>query len=282
VASARAIGDRLEELALDSEEEVSWIGLTLTAKDRWSLVPLGFDLYSGLPGVALFLAYLGAISEQKRYTALARSIVTAILYHRKEHQGHRWPIGAFDGLGGIVYLLTHLGVLWNDPELLREANSSAEDLKSLIKYDRKFDITSGAAGCIMSLLALYRVSPDGHTLATAIQCGDHLLKYSKQFEKGIAWPAYFPAKGPLTGLAHGAAGIGWALLEVAALSGEIRFQEAALEAFKYEEGLFSAERTGPICGKQTSAAVQMRNVRMHFGSDGAMAHRESHLPEFGH
>jgi len=29
---------------------------------------------------------------------------------------------------------------------------------------------------------------------------------------------------------------------VAALSGEIRFQEAALEAFKYEEGLFSAER----------------------------------------
>jgi len=58
----------------------------------------------------------------------------------------------------------------------------------------------------------------------------------------IAWPSYFPAEGPLTGLAHGASGIGWALLELAAISGEVRFKEAALKAFSYERSLFSIER----------------------------------------
>jgi type 2 lantibiotic biosynthesis protein LanM len=242
LVAAQAIGDHLESLALDGEEGVSWVGLTLTAKNHWSLVPLGFDLYSGLPGVALFLAYLGAISEEKRYTKLARTIVKVILRHLKEYRVPALSIGAFAGLSGIIYLLTHLGVLWDEPQLLHEANRSAEGLNSLIKYDRKFDITGGAAGCILSLSALYRVSPTEHTLATVIQCGDHLLKSAQPVEKGIAWPPYSPAKGPLTGLAHGAAGIGWALLEAAGLSGEMRFQEAALDAFKYEESLFSTER----------------------------------------
>lgn len=242
LVAAQAIGDHLESLALDSEEGVSWTGLTLTAKDHWSLVPLGFDLYSGLPGVALFLAYLGAVSAEKRYTALARTIVQVILRHLQAHRVPPMSIGAFDGLGGLVYLLAHLGVLWNEPQLLREAHRSAEGLNSLIKYDSKFDITSGAAGCIMSLAALYRVSSHEYTLATAIQCGEHLLKCAQQREHGIAWSPYCPARGPLTGLAHGAAGIGWALLEVAGLSGERRFQEAALNAFKYEEALFSAAR----------------------------------------
>jgi lantibiotic modifying enzyme len=186
LAAAQAIGDHLESLALDSEEGISWIGLTRMAKDHWSLVPLGFDLYSGLPGVALFLAYLGAVSEEQRYTALARTIVQMILRHLQEHRVPALSIGAFDGLGGLIYLLTHLGALWNEPHLWREAHRSAEGLNSLIKYDRKFDITSGAAGCIMSLAALYRVSSHEPTLATVIQCGDHLLKCAQQRKSGMA------------------------------------------------------------------------------------------------
>jgi lantibiotic modifying enzyme len=66
-------------------------------------------------------------------------------------------IGAFEGLGGIIFLLTHLGIIWNDPDLLIEAKRTAESIHALIFYDRKYDVTGGAAGCIMSLLALHRV-----------------------------------------------------------------------------------------------------------------------------
>ena len=58
----------------------------------------------------------------------------------------------------------------------------------------------------------------------------------------MAWPPYFPAKGPLSGLAHGASGIAWVLFELAELSGEKRFSKVALQAFKYEEALFVPER----------------------------------------
>ncbi len=242
LGAAEAAGERLDALALRSGEDISWIGLTLTKKDNWSLVPLGLDLYNGLPGVALFLAYLGTVSQETRYTTLARTAVTTIRRHLSAFPLHRFSIGAFDGLGGIVYLFTHLGIMWNDPELLLEAKRIAESSRALIFYDRKFDITSGSAGCIMSLLALQSVAPGENILAAAVECGDHLLGHAQSLQDGIAWPPYFPAKGPLTGLAHGASGIAWALLELSELSGEKRFREAALKAFSYENSLFSSEK----------------------------------------
>jgi lantibiotic modifying enzyme len=45
----------------------------------------------------------------------------------------------------------------------------------------------------------------------------------------------------LTGFSHGAAGIAWALLELAVVSGEERFRTAALDAIAYERSLFSPD-----------------------------------------
>jgi lantibiotic modifying enzyme len=39
---------------------------------------LGTDLADGLPGVALFLAYLGAIAQEERYTTLAYAAATTL------------------------------------------------------------------------------------------------------------------------------------------------------------------------------------------------------------
>ena len=243
MAAAEAIGERLNTLALHNNENVSWIGLTLTATGKWSLVPLGIDLYNGLPGVALFLAYLGKLSQKAQYTALARKTVSTIRRQLATISLNSFSIGAFEGLGGLIYVLSHLGILWDDSDLLHEAKRIAESLRTLIFYDRKFDITSGAAGCIMSCLALYRAAPCESTLTIAIECGDQLLGHALSLHDDvIAWSPYFPAQGPLTGLAHGASGIAWALLELSASSGEIRFKDAALKAFNYENKLFSADR----------------------------------------
>ena len=60
-------------------------------------------------------------------------------------------------------------------------------------------------------------------------------------ERGIAWDSRIPALGPLTGFAHGNAGIAWALGELADLTGEARFRTAERAAVAYERSLFSAE-----------------------------------------
>jgi len=57
---------------------------------------------------------------------------------------------------------------------------------------------------------------------------------------GVGW-VIPPQTTALTGVSHGAAGIGWALLELAAISGEARFRKTAMEAMAYERSLFSPE-----------------------------------------
>ena len=97
-------------------------------------------------------------------------------------------------------------------------------------------------GCIGALLSLWRCKPSDATLAVAIQCGEHLLSQAQPQEYGIAWAdTISEATKPLTGFSHGTSGIAWALLELAALSGEQRFHNAALEALAYERSVFSHE-----------------------------------------
>jgi type 2 lantibiotic biosynthesis protein LanM len=239
LTAAQAVGDRLEVLALRGEQDVSWLGLTLINERHWSLAPLSINLYDGLPGVVLFLTYLGAITKEERYTVLAQAALTTL--RGKMERSFLKSIGGFNGRGGLIYTLAHLGVVWNEPALLAEAQAVVDLLPAMIDLDEHFDIISGAAGCIGSLLSLYRCNPSDRTLAVAIKCGEHLLAKAQPMEHGIAWMPKFGGTKPLTGFSHGAAGIAWALLELAAATGEERFRKAALDAIAYERSLFRPE-----------------------------------------
>jgi type 2 lantibiotic biosynthesis protein LanM len=239
--AAQAIGERLEALALPNENDVNWLGLILTKERYWSPVPLGIDLYDGLPGITLFLAYLGAITQEPRYSKLAKATLKTIRRQIERRKASITWIGAFNGWGGLIYTLVHLGVLWNDSALMAEAEAIADLLPPLIEQDKQIDLAHGAAGCIGSLISLYCCVPSERILATAIQCGDYLITRAQPMEQGIGWVIADVGKTPLTGFAHGAAGIGWALLELAALTNEERFRIAALKAIAYERSVFSPE-----------------------------------------
>ena len=91
-----------------SGDDVAWLGVIPASESEWRLAPLGLDLYDGMPGVALFLAELGAISGERRYTELARSAIGTVRRHLKENHPLE-IIGGFAGWGGILYALTRLG-----------------------------------------------------------------------------------------------------------------------------------------------------------------------------
>ncbi len=238
--AACTVGDRLEMLAIKDKGEAAWIGLGLVDERIWSLVPLGVDLYGGMPGVAMFLAYLGDITGERQYTELAQATLNAIRSHVEKIREYQKSIGGFEGWGGIIYLLTHLGSLWQQPALLAEAEAIVAMLPDLIAGDEHLDIIGGAAGCIGALMCLYQQAPTTGTLAAAVQCGDHLLAKARPLEQSGGWLTPMAEK-PLTGFSHGAAGIAWALMELAAVSGEDRFREAALAGLAYERTLFSPE-----------------------------------------
>lgn len=241
LATARAAGDRLEALAVKDGEERTWFGLTLGWNRQWRLMPLSLDLYGGLPGVALFLAYLGEVTGESRYRALAESAVRTMRRKHGDPRNQPPAVGGYLGWGGLLYAYAHLGRLWGRPDLLDMAASCVAGLETRIDEDDSLDVLGGAAGAILALSALQRCAPSERTVAAARRCGEHLLKTARRQERGLGWHTRLQPEAALTGFSHGAAGIACALLEVGALTGEARFREAACEALEYERSLFAPE-----------------------------------------
>lgn len=247
LAAAVAAGDRLAALALRGSEDATWIGLQSLQGRDWHLRPLGSDLYGGLPGVAVFLAYLAEVTGEERFRQLARAGWQTLWREWASLKGPLTSVGGYDGWGGLLWTLAHLGRLWDDRALLDEAHRIVERLPELIAKDGMFDVLNGTAGCLAGLLALQATEPADRTLAAALACGEHLLAHVRPMARGAGWRSSSAlASQPLAGFAHGASGIAWALLELEAMidgsGGESRWRRAALDAFEYERGLYVPEQ----------------------------------------
>jgi type 2 lantibiotic biosynthesis protein LanM len=247
---AGAAGKRLTELALANAHGASWLGVAPLDESTWGLVPSGTDLYAGASGMALFLAYLGAFTGTRSHTALAERALRSLraqagtwleaAEEKTEQNRYRPTVGAFDGLGSIIYLFTNLGVLWGNEDLLTDAKELVELLPPLISRDDRLDIIYGSAGCVLSLLGLYAVRPTPRILEVAIQCGDRLVDTARPMPEGFAWKT-LAEQPPLGGFSHGTAGISLALSKMAAVTGIERFRQGALDALRYDRSLFVPE-----------------------------------------
>lgn len=243
ISTAQAVGDQLCKGALWHENAADWFGLTWAKEREWRVTPAGLDLQSGLPGIILFLSYLGALTKDLRYIALAKSAVQTLRGEMEQLKTHL-DLARIGGmsisnmLGSCIYLFSHLATLWHEPAWLDEAEALVVLLSEHIEKDDMFDIVDGAAASIASLLSLYAVAPSSRTLAAAIRCGDHLLASAQAMEQGVAWRTSRHETLP-PGFGRGTTGIAWSLLRLAAVSGERRFHQAALAALAYERCLLS-------------------------------------------
>ncbi len=247
VAAARAVGEWFADQAIrDEEGHATWIGLEFRNR-LWSMVPAPEDLYAGLPGIALFLAYLGTITGEARWTVLAREAMSSLLARFEDSNPASGPeaIGAFSGWGGILYAAAHLGSLWQDPDLIATAERLAEKIPPRIECDEDLDVVGGAAGAILGLLALHRATGSRRALAVATLCGERLLARSHPAGSGVGWLTRLATERPQIGFSHGNAGIGLALVELGAelgaTAGDARFLAAGLAANDWEREAFWPE-----------------------------------------
>jgi type 2 lantibiotic biosynthesis protein LanM len=238
LAMAEAVSIRLHELALRCEGRAAWLGLAKTRSRGWWLRPLDADLYSGLPGIALYLAHAGEILQRREDSLLARQSLAEL--DRQLKQRDRLPfVGGFDGWGGLVYTWLRLGLLWGDESLVQKAVRAVPKIAELLVEDRDLDLIRGAAGGIVPLLALHRLAGDRSALELAQLMGDRLVAAAQPFKAGVCWrTASFPIH-PLTGFSHGTSGFAWALLELFGATGEARYREVAARALAFEQEFFS-------------------------------------------
>ncbi len=179
------------------------------------------------------------MSGEARFEDLGRR-AWVTLRHQLQSGGLKLPgVGAFTGWGGILYSQIHLAALWDDATLLKDAESVVRELPEMIALDEWNDVVGGAAGCLLSLLALHEVHPSEATLQVAVLCGERLLANAVDQEQGCGWVLEPAGPKPLGGLSHGVAGIALALLKLSDFSGQDRFRKLALRALDYERSLFS-------------------------------------------
>ncbi len=221
--AATEIGDRLIELRVSDSQEANWVGVLERANNRFVFGPLGYSLYSGAAGIAMFLAFLGEQTGDPRYERVARRAFVGV---RRELVGRaaKSEIGAFSGTSSMLYAAFHLARLWGDGSLLHRCLRVLPALQAKVAEDQKFDVVNGAAGCIPVLLLLHRSGESEQALDVARRAGDHLLAHSIRTPHGIGWGRPARGKLPLLGFAHGAAGIAWTLLELAAETGDERYR----------------------------------------------------------
>jgi type 2 lantibiotic biosynthesis protein LanM len=244
-----------EQIAADIERRciplrrggVTWLSLSFDPvyKRQVSAV-LGLDLYSGTLGIAIFLAALGNTTGDRRWATLAekctRNQLDQIRAPEMRTVLERMPLGIGTGVGSLIEGCRVLGGLLGDERYLLDAQyfsqfaSAAAAAKDMVS-----DVLGGAAGTILALLNLHRVTSAPELLERASSLGMALLEKRVQASTGHAvWLSSF-AERPLTGFGHGTAGIALALHRLGRENGETIFSAAAGEAIGYERAMFDPE-----------------------------------------
>ncbi|TFV74259.1 type 2 lantipeptide synthetase LanM [Blastococcus sp. CT_GayMR20] len=249
LAAALDIGRAIEATAItDGAGAVNWIGLQyLDEGDCHEIDVLNDFLYDGVAGVAVFLAALFRSTGDAKWADLAlralggpRRRLRAVEPSARQMTARLRGIGAGSGLGSLLYAMSavagHLEGTDAAPALLADATSLAHWFTpATIAADDRLDVLGGGAGALLALLALHRATGDPDVLARALDCGEHLVSagsYNGNVE---------PPSARLTGFAHGAAGLAFALARLSAATSEHALLGGALEHLEYERARFSAE-----------------------------------------
>jgi len=219
---AERIGARLCRDALWSGDRCNWTGEFMEGESAvyGSMRP---GLYDGTSGIALFLWRLATATGDRIFRLTALGATRQAL--------SKMPVpgcGVYSG---------GLGILLAACEILGECDEAAV-LRQAAPDRALLDIISGSAGAIGALLELHRKQGGSRWIECAAAHGDLLVAEAVRADNGWSWKTIAGSRN-LTGLSHGTAGIGWALIELGKATGEARFREAGIEAFRYERNCFN-------------------------------------------
>jgi lantibiotic biosynthesis protein len=244
-----------------SSQELTQVGAPIVP----TVAALGTDLYGGSSGVALFLAQLAAIAgDRDAKDAATAAAANALRNAERLPAGHAMPLSFHGGLLGVAFAAHRVGTMTGATDLADRADAVLERVATEASSSHLFDVIGGHAGAIPALLALGRSLDRPALIDLAIGLGDELLAAAER--RGEVW-TWHPDRvaGPsvsgvlLTGLAHGASGLGLALLELHDATGRPEFLQAGRGAFAYEDTLYDPAKAnwpdlrGPAPGAAPSA-----------------------------
>jgi hypothetical protein len=234
---ATSIGRSIVKDAVWHQSQCNWVGASPPEKVSGvrgiTYVALGPDLYNGSSGIGLFLGELGSVTGDRDVvrTAIA-ALRRSLLFDRSRIERGYW--GAFTGWTGIALAAARCGTALGSDELITLTREYVQSATMDVASGAELDVMSGLAGGLVALLALQRYLPMGELNELVDRFGEILLTSAVCANGGKCWST-LPNRGDnLTGLAHGASGIGFALMELHRSTDDGCLRSTALQAFDYE------------------------------------------------
>lgn len=243
---------KLEENAIynSNKSKVGWIGVSLMGIEeiKWNVVPLNYDLYNGIGGIAIFLhAFCETYSDSGCHD-ICNAVDNSLDEYMKsilEYDsvvGNDSGGGYFSGECSLLNVFLILFQITSDEDYINRAEKLFKVIENQITSDEDNsmdnDVVSGLAGTIITLLKMYQFTNKSLYLEIAENAGEKLLAAAQKGNIGIGW-GISGQPFILAGLSHGASGIALALLKLGVFTKKEKYLKAAKYALYEEDSLYS-------------------------------------------
>jgi lantibiotic modifying enzyme len=242
---ARLIGAEVAAAALWSGERCTWRHPPEPDRaDVAEVVDGGF--YEGTAGIGWFLAHVAALSTQtapESESDLARAAVGAawstLDWISTEPIAQR--SGFYDGAPGALWAVAEIGAVLGDRHLIEQALNRLPLPITPAATAPDWDVVSGIAGSLLAFAGLFKrhVTPEaGRSEPTAvIHLAQRLETTIRDTLAGGSGDDCLP-----TGLAHGASGAAWTLLDAARITCQPIGSATIEQIFRYERAWHDPQR----------------------------------------
>jgi len=196
-----------------------------------------FNLYGGVPGIALFLATWGATWDLAYYRSAAhRLLKQGNFLDRSSEVIPFGSLGICRGAGAAVYTLCALGAILKDEQLFEIAESIVEHAAGLAIDPslEDLDLFEGLAGLVLAVSRMALVWPVFVVRKCLEVLSDRLRNSATMF---AAQPKY---GGPLAGFAHGLSGTSFALAAAFGAIGNTDLLASAARCIELESAVFDS------------------------------------------
>ena len=206
------------------------------------------SLYSGSPGVILFLLELHAATGDPAYLDSARRGADELMTKIPSEP----DMGLYEGVAGIGFTLGETWRATKDEKYRKAALSTVRILTEKagavgngVQWNNSTDIISGSAGIGLFLLYAADTLKDSQASWLAVRAADRLLEVGIPDKGGTKWAMDPTLPRMMPNFSHGTAGISYFLATLHKAAGGRRFLDGALSGARYL--LAIAKTEGDIC-----------------------------------
>ncbi len=211
----------------------NWITTVRTGKD---IIPSPgcYDLYDGNSGIALFLLYLGIITEKEYFInaaieAMRESLVAIGNLNKKSSI----EIGAYKGIAGELYTLSKIYSITKDKNIKEAVKKGLLFIESIIVNQVDTSFFEGTSGIMAVLISIYQ-NEDFNDIK------DGVLNITNMAYKSISLG--INNKKAIPGFAYGNDGVMAVLARFMSITGDTTVETAIRELLKLERESDACEK----------------------------------------